>query len=245
MVRSLDGARERVELPGGAVAAIVASYAGSARLWLARIEVDEPVEDYLLRYGHAIRYGYVPGEHPLRDYQTAFAIEPGSAEMPSAARPFTPELVTALVSRGIQVAPITLHAGVSSPEHHEPPIPERFDVPEPTARLVNAADRVIAVGTTVVRALETVARPDGTVAPGHGWTNEIITPDRGLRVTDGLITGWHEPQASHLRLLDAALGEDLRGAPTPRPRPRLPLARVRRCPTGPPMNGLEVQAVQE
>ena len=130
--------------------------------------------------------------------------------MPSAARPFTPELVTALVSRGILLAPVTLHAGVSSPEHHEPPMPERFDVPEPTARLVNAADRVIAVGTTVVRALETVAQPDGTVAPGHGWTNEIINPDRGLRVTDGLITGWHEPQASHLRLLDAALGEDLR-----------------------------------
>ena len=133
-----------------------------------------------LRYGHPIRYAYVPGEHPLRAYQTAFALDPGSAEMPSAARPFTPGLVTALVTRGIQLAPITLHAGVSSPEPHEPPIPERYDVPRATARLVNAAhesgDRVIAVGTTVVRALETVADADGSVDPGAAGPTRSSPP---------------------------------------------------------------------
>ena len=208
-----NGARARIELPGGATATITAPHAGSARLWLARIRAGEPVVEYLLRYGHPIRYGYVPAEYPLPAYQTAYALEPGSAEMPSAGRPFTPELVTALVARGIQIAPITLHAGLSSPELHEPPIPERYEVPAPTALLVNATrewgGRVVAVGTTVVRALETVAGPDGSLTAGRGWTNEVITPERGIRAVDGLLTGWHEPEASHLRMLEAALGEDL------------------------------------
>ena len=227
------GRRGPVELPGGATATIVAPYAGGARLWLARIEAGEPVEDYLLRYGHPIRYGYVPGEHPLRDYQTTFALEPGSAEMPSAARPFTPELVTALVSRGVQVAPITLHAGVSSPEHHEPPIPERFDVPEPTARLVNAADRVIAVGTTVVRALETVAQPDGTSPPATAGPTRSSPPTAasGHRRPDHRLAraaGLPPPPARRRPWHRAARGLLRRG-----PAPRLPLARVRRQPARP------------
>jgi S-adenosylmethionine:tRNA ribosyltransferase-isomerase len=217
--RSADGAeprapaRGRAELPGGATATIVAPYAGGERLWLASVRVGEPVEEYLLRYGHPIRYGYVAGEHALPAYQNAYALVPGSAEMPSAGRPFTPRLVTALVARGIGVAPITLHAGVSSPERGEAPIAERFEVPEATARLVTATrgwgGRVVAVGTTVVRALETAAAPDGSVAPARGWTNVVVTPRRGLRAVDGLVTGWHEPEASHLRLLEAALGPEL------------------------------------
>ena len=219
-LRSADGAepygapvRGRVELPGGATATIVAPYAGGERLWIASVRVREPVDEYLLRYGHPIRYGYVPDEHPLPAYQTAYALVPGSAEMPSAGRPFTPRLVTALVARGIQVAPVTLHAGVSSPERSEAPVAERFEVPEPTARLVTATrgwgGRVIAVGTTVVRALETAAGPDGSVAAARGWTSEVITPRRGLRAVDGLVTGWHEPEASHLHLLEASLGPEL------------------------------------
>jgi S-adenosylmethionine:tRNA ribosyltransferase-isomerase len=150
---------------------------------------------------------------PFSAYQTAFAREPGSAEMPSAGRPFTPELVTELVSSGVLLAPVTLHTGVSSPERHEPPYPEPYRVPAETALLVNAvrgwAGRVVAVGTTVVRALETVAQPDGRVTAGEGWTNLVVTPERGLRVVDGLISGWHEPQASHLDLLGAAAGPEL------------------------------------
>ena len=217
--RTPDGAeplaalRGRAELPGGATATIVAPYAGGERLWLASVRVGEPVDEYLLRYGHPIRYGHLSDEHPLSAYQTAYALAPGSAEMPSAGRPFTPPLVTALVARGVHVAPITLHCGVSSPERGEPPIAERFEVPEPTARLVTATREwggsVVAVGTTVVRALETAARPDGSVAPARGWTNLVITPRRGLRAVDGLLTGWHEPQASHLQLLEAALGPGL------------------------------------
>jgi S-adenosylmethionine:tRNA ribosyltransferase-isomerase len=142
-----------------------------------------------------------------------FALEPGSAEMPSAGRPFTAELVTELVARGVHVAPITLHTGVSSPERGEAPYPERYRVPAATARLVNAAHlwggRVVAVGTTVVRALETCAESDGAVGAGEGWTRLVLTPERGLRTVDGLLTGWHEPEASHLQLLEAACGSEL------------------------------------
>jgi S-adenosylmethionine:tRNA ribosyltransferase-isomerase len=133
--------------------------------------------------------------------------------MASAGRPFTPELITRLVAGGVLFAPITLHCGVSSPERHEAPLPERFEVPERTAELIRAVrewrGRVIAVGTTVVRALETVAQPDGCVVAGAGWTSLVVTPQRGLWLVDGLITGWHEPEASHLEMLEAAAGPPL------------------------------------
>jgi S-adenosylmethionine:tRNA ribosyltransferase-isomerase len=200
-------------LPGGGRATIVAPCAGGRRLWLAKLDLPEPLADYLDRHGHPIRYGYVPRGWPLSAYQNAYALEPGSAEMASAGRPLTAELVTELVARGVHVAPLTLHTGVSSPERSEAPYAERFRVPEPTARLVNAVrcwgGRVIAVGTTVVRALESVACPDGTVSAGEGWTNLVIDPTRGVHAVDGLVTGWHEPEASHLQMLCALASEEL------------------------------------
>jgi S-adenosylmethionine:tRNA ribosyltransferase-isomerase len=133
--------------------------------------------------------------------------------MPSAARPFSTELVTALVADGVAIAPITLHAGVSSAEAGEPPVPERFDVPAATARLVNlthaAGARVIAVGTTVTRALESAADTDGTVRAAGGWTDLVLGGDRPARVIDGLITGWHDVGASHLSLLEVVAGPAL------------------------------------
>jgi S-adenosylmethionine:tRNA ribosyltransferase-isomerase len=176
---------------------------------LARYRGPGTLEEYLAEHGEPIRYGYAAGCWPLEAYQTVYAREPGSSEMPSAGRPFTPELLTALVAVGVSVAPITLHCGVSSPERHEPPFPEWFEVPGDTAARVSAASRVIAVGTTVVRALETVAREDGSVRPGSGWTNLVIGPQRPPRAVHGLITGWHEPQASHLQMLEALAGPDL------------------------------------
>jgi S-adenosylmethionine:tRNA ribosyltransferase-isomerase len=210
-----EAAREgdSLVLAGGGRAGLRAPYLGGRRLWVADLDLPEPLHDYLARNGRPIRYRYVPEPHPLSDYQTVFAAEPGSAEMPSAGRPFTPELVTALVARGIAVAPIVLHTGVSSLEEHEAPYPERFRVPAATARLVEATraggGRVIAVGTTVVRALESAVRPDGSVLPTQGWTRLVVTPEKGVRVVDGLLTGWHEPQASHLRLLEAVAGRAL------------------------------------
>jgi S-adenosylmethionine:tRNA ribosyltransferase-isomerase len=205
----------RLELPGGASAELVAPYLGSSRLSVARLALGEPVEDYLRRHGRPIRYRHTEVALPIDAYQTIFAREPGSAEMPSAARPFTAELVTELVARGVLVAPITLHCGVSSLDAGERPYAERYRVPPETARLVNSVrrwgGRVIAVGTTVVRALETVADDDGVVSAGAGLTQLVVTPERPLRAIDGLITGWHEPESSHLDLLRAAAGPDLLG----------------------------------
>jgi S-adenosylmethionine:tRNA ribosyltransferase-isomerase len=203
----------RIDLPAGASAHLVARYAGGRRLSVAKLELPEPLLDYLHRHGKPIRYAYVPAEWPLDAYQTVFGLEPGSAEMPSAARPFTAELVTELVARGVLVAPVMLHTGVSSPERGEAPYAERYRVPAETARLVNAVHewggRAIAVGTTVVRALESVARADGTVTAGEGWTNLVVTPERGLFAVDGLLTGWHDPEASHVQLVEAATGAEL------------------------------------
>jgi S-adenosylmethionine:tRNA ribosyltransferase-isomerase len=202
-------AGQTLDLPGGA--ALTLEERVTARLWRARLSTA--VLPYLFEHGTPIRYSYVDHDWPLESYQTVFGIRPGSAEMPSASRPFTPELVTQLVARGITIAPLTLHTGVSSLEGGEDPYPEPYDVPPATARLVNltraSGGRVIAVGTTVVRALETVALPDGTVASSAGWTSLMVTPQAGLRAVDGLFTGLHEPRSTHLLMLSAFAGEDL------------------------------------
>ncbi|MFF8847484.1 S-adenosylmethionine:tRNA ribosyltransferase-isomerase [Streptomyces sp. NPDC015127] len=203
-----------VRLPGGAHLVLDEPLvAGAPRLWWASVAVGVP--GLLARYGRPIRYGYTARDQPLAAYQTVFALPSpdgsGSAEMPSAGRPFTAPLVAELVSRGVQFAPVTLHTGVASAEAHEPPYPERFAVPATTAWLVNAAraagGRVVAVGTTAVRALESAADTAGVVAPAAGWTDLVVTPRRGVRVVDGLLTGLHEPTASHLLMLGAIAGE--------------------------------------
>lgn len=182
------------------------------RLWWAR--VSRNVLGVLREHGRAIRYAYTERDQPLSAYQTVFALPSpdgaGSAEMPSAGRPFTARMVAELVSRGVQFAPVTLHTGVASGEAHEPPYPERFVVPETSARLIGAVraggGRVIAVGTTAVRAVESAAGADGVVRARAGWTDLVVTPERGVRVVDGLLTGLHEPEASHLLMLEAVAG---------------------------------------
>jgi S-adenosylmethionine:tRNA ribosyltransferase-isomerase len=212
-VRS-DGhrARARAEtltLPHGGNARLIAPYLSPNRLWIAQLDLPEPLLDYLDHHGAPIRYAHEPTARPLEDHQTIFATHPGSAEMPSAGRPFTKRALTRLRERGIGVQRITLHTGVSSQERGERPYPERFAVSRHTAERVNAAQRVIAVGTTVVRALETVADKEGVVHPGDGWTNLVITPERGIRAVDALLTGWHEPDASHLLMLEAFAGREV------------------------------------
>jgi S-adenosylmethionine:tRNA ribosyltransferase-isomerase len=209
------GARkgDRLDLPGGGSATLLARYRDPSRLWVAQLDLPAPVDAYLEAHGKAIRYAYVEQDWPLAAYQTSYATEPGSAEMPSAGRPLTPELLTRLSARGVLLAPLVLHTGVSSLESHEPPYPERYRVPAETARLVNAVHdwggRVIAVGTTVVRALESVADYEGRVRAGEGWTGLVITPERGVRAVDGLLTGWHEPESTHLQMLEAIAGPEL------------------------------------
>jgi len=202
-----------LELPAGGRLELLASYRGSDRLSEAEIVMPGGAAAFLARHGAAIRYVNGSPRWPLAAYQTVFGLEPGSAEMPSAGRPFSTELVTELVARGVLVAPLTLHAGVSSLERGESLYPEPYRVPAQTAQLVNAVHawggRVVAVGTTVVRALETVTAPDGTVTPGEGRTSLVVTPECGLQAVDGVITGWHEPESSHLLMLEAAAGRVL------------------------------------
>ena len=207
-----------VLLPGGGRAELLTPWPaepseGPNRLWMARLDVPGDPRAWMADHGRPIRYGQPAEPWPLDAYQTVFATEPGSAEMPSAARGFTAELVTALVSGGVVIAPLLLHCGLSSPEAGEAPQPERYRVPAATAALVNAGRaagrRVIAVGTTAVRALETVTDEAGTVHPGEGWTELVVTPERGVRAVDGLVTGWHEPEASHLELVAAVAGPDM------------------------------------
>jgi S-adenosylmethionine:tRNA ribosyltransferase-isomerase len=205
---------ERIALPDGIDLLVRTPHpSGQHRLWRAAVCVDGGVVAYLRRHGRPIRYDYVPRPYPVAEYQTVFAREPGSAEMPSAGRPFTDRLATELVTRGVVLAPITLHTGLSSPEAGEPPQPERFAVPEVTARLVNMTrawgGRVVAVGTTVTRALESAADSRGVVRERRGWTDLVLGPDRAARVVGGLITGWHAPGASHLALLEAVAGVEL------------------------------------
>ena len=207
-------AGERLALPARGVATLVARYVSGCRLWVAELRLPGRLEAYLARHGRPIRYRHAPGDWPLDAYQTVYAQEPGSAEMPSAGRPLSERVITALVARGIAVAPIVLHAGVSSLEAGETPGPEWFRVPAATARLVAATraggGRVVAVGTTVVRALETAADAGaGTPTAAEGWTRVVVTPERGVRAVDGLLTGWHEPESSHLELLTAVGGAEL------------------------------------
>jgi S-adenosylmethionine:tRNA ribosyltransferase-isomerase len=205
-----------LELPGGVRLTLLDAHpdaSRASRLWRAGIEPAVPTTAYLPRHGRPIGYGHLSGHFPLADFQTVYATEPGSAEMVSAGRPFTESLLVRLMARGIPVLPLILHTGVSSPELHEPPYPERFAVPEVTARWVNgtrqAGRRVVAVGTTVTRALETATGDDGTIRPAEGWTDLVLGPDRPARTVTGLVTGLHTPEASHLQLLEAVAGPDL------------------------------------
>jgi S-adenosylmethionine:tRNA ribosyltransferase-isomerase len=199
----------RYPLPGGGGVTLREPFS-AGRLWRADVDTARAasVPELLSAHGRPIRYGYVRRAWPLSYYQTVFGIHPGSAEMPSAGRPFTHAMVTRLVVAGVSVVPVLLHTGVASPEAHERPYPERFSVPPQTARVVARAradgGRVIAVGTTAVRALESA-----WAGPARGWTELVITPERGLRVVDGLLTGFHEPRASHLDLLAAVAGTPL------------------------------------
>jgi S-adenosylmethionine:tRNA ribosyltransferase-isomerase len=215
----LDGKPgETFALPDGASLVLQTPYLsenrqrgeGSNRLWISTLNLPENLNDYLDRHGSPIRYRYVKESWPASYYQTVYATEVGSAEMPSAGRAFTPELITRLVANGVRVVPLILHTGVASLEDDEPPHEEFYRVPPETADAINAArnagHRVIAVGTTVVRALETVTDREGTTHPGEGWTDLFITPERGVRSVDAMLTGLHEPRSTHLSMLEALTG---------------------------------------
>lgn len=206
-----------LQLPGGIILRLGRAHPavadGRPRLRQARPTPAVHRSAYLQQHGRPIGYKYLDGSYPIEDYQTVYASVPGSAEMASAGRPFTERLLVDLMARGVTVAPVVLHAGVSSPEAHEPPQPEWFEVPPDTARLVcsarRAGRRVVAVGTTVTRALESATSPHGCAHASSGWTDLVLGPHRPARVVTGLVTGLHAPEASHLLLLEAVAGPGL------------------------------------
>ncbi len=168
--------------------------------------------DTLYRIGQPVRYEYIHEPWDLDYYQTVFASVPGSVEMPSAGRSFTWELLMRLRRKGVAVTFLSLHAGLSyflDDKWFKDPryTPEEYHIPAETAAAIAGAKgrggRVIAVGTTVVRTLETSALHTGEVQPGSGWADIFIDGSFPLRVVDGLLTGLHEPEASHLDLLSA------------------------------------------
>ncbi|HMC21287.1 MAG TPA: S-adenosylmethionine:tRNA ribosyltransferase-isomerase [Thermoanaerobaculia bacterium] len=205
-------AGERLILPGGARARLLIPYRDSSRLWIAQLALPQPLIDYLRRYGRPITYSYIKEPFPLDAYQTVYARDEGSAEMPSAGRAFTRSMLACLRRSGVALAKIVLHAGVASLENHESPYEEWYEVPLRTAERVRETKerggRVIAVGTTVVRALESSVDRSGNVIASRGWTDVVITPERGVKVVDGLLTGFHEPRASHLKMLEAIAGRE-------------------------------------
>jgi S-adenosylmethionine:tRNA ribosyltransferase-isomerase len=227
-LRTPDGLRvrdaragEQVHLPAGVTATLSAAVPGAApgRLWRAALPVEGGVRGWLAATGRPITYSHLHGRWPIAAHRTVFATpvpgEFGSAEMPSAGRPFTAAVLDGLRRRGVAIASLVLHTGVSSPEAGETPLPERFRVPAAAAAAVEEArargGRVVAVGTTATRALEAATGPDGRVRATEGWTDLVLGPDRPARVVDGLVTGWHEPEASHLLLLEAVAGPELVG----------------------------------
>ncbi|MGA7924039.1 MAG: S-adenosylmethionine:tRNA ribosyltransferase-isomerase [Thermoplasmata archaeon] len=194
---------------------VIGRYPGIRRLAFVRISGDAPGAMHTL--GSPIRYGYAEADFGLAAYQTIFARVPGSAEMPSAARPFTPETLAALTERGVRVERIVLHSGVSSLEEgdvlpgYRPVFPEPFDVP---ARVVHAIEftrrrggRVVVVGTTVLRALES-AMYGGRPRPTQGFTQAYLRPARPVTSVDGLLTGLHDTGTTHLALMNALVPPD-------------------------------------
>lgn len=200
-----------IRLPDHASVQLLARYRDSKRLWIAQVQMGDPILAFLARWGKAIRYPYVRRDWPMKNYQTVFASRPGSAEMPSAGRPFTESTLEQLWYRGVRFAPILLHTGVASLENHEKPYDEYYEVPSSTMGVIGETKalghRVVAIGTTVVRALESSLDEGGNPIASRGWTDLLITPERRLEVVDALLTGFHEPKASHLSMLRAFASE--------------------------------------
>lgn len=206
----VDG--ETLVIAGQLKATVVGRRPDIPLLW--RVEVAGDGLDEMASSGSPIRYSYVPQAIPIDYYQTVYAGRPGSAEMPSAGRPLSWEILRALEVRGVVTTGLVLHTGLSSYQDDEFDrghrlFEEWFEVSATAADAVNNASRVIAVGTTVVRALESAVGADGRVRPSTGWTTLRIDGGTPLSAVDGLITGLHEPQASHFDLLRAFLDPEL------------------------------------
>ena len=206
---------------GTLVAEIAGRAATSPRLVDLRFAVGgDALWAALYREGRPVQYSYLAHDLPLWAVQTVYAARPWAFEMPSAGRPLSWETLLALRRKGVRWAALTHAAGLSATG--DPaidaalPMAERYDIPAATVRTVAETrargGRVVAVGTTVVRALEGAASKDGDLRPGPGETDLIITPAFRARVVDGILSGAHAAHESHFSLLAAFAGPALLAA---------------------------------
>ena len=208
---------EKIDLPKGLTATITGLGAEAPLIILSFSKSGLDLLEIFYRYGEPLHYEYIETPWPLEVYQTVYASVPGSVEMPSAGRAFTWRLLNRLKEKGVNIAYLQLHAGLSYYGNDRWPHPnkhlEEFSISAETAELVNKTKenkgRVIAVGTTVVRAIETAVNTDGKVESQKGITGLYIQKGYPLKAVDGLITGFHEPEASHLDLLSAFINKGL------------------------------------
>jgi len=179
-------------------------------LWIAELSIHQSLGTYLTAHARPIQYEKLDQQYPLSYYQTFFSFHPGSSEMPSAGRGFTADLIERILKKGVVIAPVLLHTGVSSLEENETPYPEYMEIDPVTASIINAAKsqgrRIIAVGTTAIRAIETAVTNEGIVMPYRGNTELFIDENYVMKIVDGLLTGFHEPRASHLHMLQSLAG---------------------------------------
>ncbi len=207
-----------LELEGGLGAEVIAAGERGRR----RLRFAAEVEPHLERFGHVplppyIRRGDEAGDR--ESYQTVYARHAGAIAAPTAGLHFTPELLAELETRDVERAAVTLHVGygtfkpitVERVEKHRMDA-ERYEVPSTAAEAIRrtraAGGRVVAVGTTVVRTLESAAREDGSVRPGPGSTELFITPGFRFRVVDALLTNFHLPRSTLLMLVAAFAGRE-------------------------------------
>mgnify|MGYP003876836985 CR=1 FL=1 len=203
------------ELNGNASIQLQEQYYEDRRLlhlWKVHLSTDKAVNTYMAEHGLPIQYENLDKRQPLSYYQTYFSFHPGSSEMPSAARGFTKNLVNMLLQKGIVFAPILLHTGVSSLEENEAPYPEYMDLSPVSASIINVArqrgNRIVAVGTTAVRAVESATKAAGEVMAFKGYTDLYIQGSYEMKTINALLTGFHEPKASHLHMLQSLAGPD-------------------------------------
>jgi S-adenosylmethionine:tRNA ribosyltransferase-isomerase len=191
--------------------------------WLLNFRTTMPFDDFLARQGQAPLPPYIKrrrdGSHKSEDmarYQTVYARVTGSVAAPTAGLHFTPDVLQILRGRGAQIAPVTLHIGYGTflpieTEFVEDHVmeEEQFSLGEETTRKVNDAARVIAVGTTVTRVLESVADGSGRIAPTAGSTALYVYPGYRFRRVDALLTNFHLPKSSLFLLVCAFAGREL------------------------------------
>ena len=208
--------RPRDELQLGPLRATVTAVLGHPRLVELRFEhPDEVIWEGVARHGHPIQYAYVPQPLSIWDTWTSIAARPVAFEAPSAGFVVDWATLRAIRSRGARFATLTHAAGISSTGDAELdarlPFDEPYVIPRSTAALIqqtmHRGGRVVAVGTTVVRALEHAAREHGWVTAGEGVATNRISPDTMLNVVDAIVSGLHESGSSHYELLRAFQGD--------------------------------------